>query len=140
MQRRPNSDWQRIERGRYRIPLVQQRGQWQPKMPTKAAEKYLKQANSVYDLPSTEEAVRWMHTTCGYPVKSIWLKAIKAGNFTGWPVISERTVSKYYPETKETPKGHMSQTRKNVRSTKVKKCFLKQWGRQRRYQFFETGV
>ena len=53
--------------------------------------------------------------------KSTWIKAIKAGNFTGWPVIGERTVSKYYPKTNETPKGHMSQTRKNERSTKVKK-------------------
>ena len=96
----------RDERGRYRIPLVQQRGQWKPKIPTKASKKYLQQANSVYDLPSTEEAVKWLHATCGYPVKSTWIKAIKAGNFTGWPIINERTVNKYYPETTETPKGH----------------------------------
>ena len=64
-----------------------------------------------------------MHATCGYPVKSTWLKAIKAGNFLGWPVINERTVSKYYPETTETPKGHMNQTRKNVRSTKKHENF-----------------
>ena len=64
-----------------------------------------------------------MHATCGYRVKSTWLKAIKAGNFMGWPVINERTVSKYYPETTETPKGHMNQTRKNVQSTKKKENF-----------------
>ena len=64
-----------------------------------------------------------MHATCRYPVKSTWLKAIKAGNFIGWPVINERTVSKYYPETTETPKGHMNQTRKNVRSTKKHEKF-----------------
>ena len=68
----------------------------------------MQQANSVYDLPSTEEAVKWMHATCGYPVKSTWIKAIKAGNFTGWPIINERTVAKYYPETEETPKGHLN--------------------------------
>ena len=95
------------EIGRYRILLVQQRRQWQPKTPTKAAKRYLKQANSVYDFPSTEEVVKWMHATCRYPVKLTWLKAIKVGNFNGWPVISERKVSKYYPETTETPKGHM---------------------------------
>ena len=50
-------------------------------MPTKALKKYLQQANSVYDLPSTDEVVRWMHATYGYSVKSTWLKAIKAGNF-----------------------------------------------------------
>ena len=29
-----------------------------------------------------------------------------------------REVAKYYPETKETPTGHLNQTRKNVESTK----------------------
>ena len=110
----------RDERGRYRIPLVQNRGNWQPKQPTKRSKKYLQQANSVYDLPSTEEAIKWMHAVCGYPVKSTWLKAVKAGNYIGWPLITEGNVKKYYPETTETPKGHMNQTRKNVRSTKVK--------------------
>ena len=33
-------------------------------------------------------------------------------------MLTERNVKKYYPETNETPKGHMAQTRKNVRSTK----------------------
>ena len=57
---------------------------------------------------------------CGYPVKSTWIKAIKAGNFTGWPILKKRNVAKYYPETTKTPKGHLNQTRKNVRSTKPK--------------------
>ncbi len=60
-----------------------------------------------------------MHAVCGYPVKSMWLKAIAAGNFIGWPLLNVQNVKKYYPETTETPKGHMDQTRKNVRSTKV---------------------
>ena len=30
-----------------------------------------------------------------------------------------RNVKRYYPETTETPKGHMNQTHKNVRSSKV---------------------
>ena len=110
----------RDERGRYRIPLIQQKGHWQPRRPTKRAKKALNQANSVYDLPSIEQAVKWMHAVCGYPVKSTWLKAIKAGNFIGWPLLTVENVRKYYPETDETPKGHMNQTRKNVRSTKAK--------------------
>jgi hypothetical protein len=61
-----------------------------------------------------------MHAVCGYPVKSTWLKAIKAGNYVGWPMLTERNVQKYYPETTETAKGHLNQTRKNVRSTKAK--------------------
>ena len=35
-------------------------------------------------------------------------------------MINKRNVAKYYPETTETPKGHLNQTRKNVRSTKTK--------------------
>ena len=61
-----------------------------------------------------------MHAVCAYPVKSTWVKAIKAGNFTGWPMLNKRNIAKYYPETTETPKGHLNQTRKNVRSTKPK--------------------
>jgi len=106
--------------GRYRIPLVQQRGQWQPRRPNKRQRKFLRQANSVYDLPSTEQAIKWMHAVCGYPVKSTWLKAVKAGNYVGWPMLTERNVKKYYPETSETAKGHLNQTRKNVRSTRSK--------------------
>jgi hypothetical protein len=74
----------------------------------------------VYDLPSTEQAIRWMHAVCGYPVKSTWLKAVKAGNFVGWPLLTERNITKYYPDAVETQKGHMNQARKNVRSTKSK--------------------
>ena len=48
----------RDERGRYRIPLIRKKGNWQPRRPTKAAREFLHQANSVYDLPSTEEAVK----------------------------------------------------------------------------------
>jgi hypothetical protein len=61
-----------------------------------------------------------MHTICGYPVKLTWLKAIKAGNYMSWPMLTERNVQKYYPETIETAKGHLNQTRKNAWSTKVK--------------------
>jgi phosphoribosylformylglycinamidine (FGAM) synthase PurS component len=110
----------RDEHGSYRIPLLQQKGQWQPHRPSKRVNKTLKQANSVYDLPSTEQAIKWMHAVCGYPVKSTWIKAVKAGNFVGWSLLTEKNINKYYPESEETNKGHTNQTRKNVRSTKLK--------------------
>jgi hypothetical protein len=106
--------------GRYRIPLMQQRGQWQPRWPSNQVQKALRQANSVYDLPSTEQAIKWMHAACIYPVKSTWFKAIKAGNYVGWPMLNECNVQMYYPETTKTAKGHIKQTRKNVCSTKAK--------------------
>ena len=110
----------RDSRSRYRIPLVQQQVQWQPRRPSQKARVELRQANSVYDLPSTWQAIKCMHAVYGYPVKSTWLKAIQSGNFVGWSLLKTKNVQKYYPESTETPKGHMNQTRKNVRSTKTK--------------------
>jgi hypothetical protein len=106
--------------GQYRIPLMQQRGHRQPRRPSKQKQKALRHAHSVYDLPSTKQAIKWMHTICGYPVKSTWLKAIKAGNYVGWPMLTEPNVQKYYPKTTKTAKGHLNHTRKNVWSTKIK--------------------
>ncbi|KAL7439594.1 hypothetical protein ACHAXM_007602 [Skeletonema potamos] len=111
----------RDEHGRYKIPLLPTRdGTCAPKVPTRRTISKLSEANNVYDLPSTEQAIRWFHATLGYPVRSTWLKAIKNGHFRGWPLLTERNVKRYYPETDETPMGHLSQRRKNVRSTKPK--------------------
>jgi len=98
----------RDDKGQYHIPLVQQRGHWQPQKPSKKARHALRQANSVYDLPSIKQAIKWMHAVRGYPVKTTWSKAAKAGNFVGWPLLTEKNINKYYPETDETPKGHMN--------------------------------
>ena len=78
----------------------------------KKPKKYLQEANSIYNLPTTEEAIKWIHIVCGYPVNLTSLKAIKAGNFTEWPILNERNVANLYPETKETPKGHTNETKK----------------------------
>eukprot|EP00804_Cyclotella_cryptica_P009774 CCRYP_013229-RB/>CCRYP_013229-RB protein AED:0.40 eAED:0.41 QI:0/0/0/1/0/0/3/0/222 len=110
-----NTHWD--THGCYRIPL------WQPCQPSKRAQAALHNTNNVYDLPSTKQAIKWLHAMCGYPVKSSWMKAIKEGNFHGWPLLMATNVLKYYPETIETPKGHLNQTRKNVCSTKLKHPF-----------------
>ena len=65
-----------------------------------------------------------MHAVCGYPVNSTWIKSIKAGNYVGWPMLTERNVARYYPEINETPKGHLNQSRKNFRSTNPKRTPL----------------
>ncbi len=46
-------------------------------------------------------------------------QSIKAGNYVGWPMLTECNVQKYYPKTIKTAKGHLSQTRKNVQLTKA---------------------
>ena len=67
---KPITTGKRDERGRYRIPLMQTRGQWKPRKPSNKSKKFLQEANIVYNLPTTEEAVKWMQTVCGYLVKS----------------------------------------------------------------------
>ncbi len=89
---------------------MQQRGHWQPRRPSKQAQK----------VPLTKQAIKWVHTISRYPVKSTWLKAIKVGNYVGWPMLTECNIQKYYPKTIKTAKGHLNQTRKNIWSTKVK--------------------
>ena len=79
-QNKPILVGKRDERGRYRIPLTQYHGQWQPRRPTKEARRQLQMTHSVYDLPSKEEYIKWMHVVCGYPVKFMWIKSIKAVN------------------------------------------------------------
>ena len=78
------------------------------------------QAFSAYDLPNVEALVRYVHVAAGFPVKSTWLDAIKAGNFASWSGLTYQNASKYCPSYEETIKFNMAQTRHNVRSTKHK--------------------
>ena len=78
------------------------------------------EANNVYNLPSTKQSIRYLHAAAGFPVKSEWIKAIKAGNYITWPELTAEAVHKHFPESDETQKGHMKQQHQNVRSTKVK--------------------
>lgn len=74
-------------------------------------------ASNVYDLPSTEQVVRYLHAAAGFPTKATWLKAINDGFYATWPMINARNVNKYFPESEETQKGHMRQKRSGVRKT-----------------------
>jgi hypothetical protein len=75
--------------------------------------------NSVYELPNQEQVIAWYHAAAGYPTKATWLKAIEAGFFATWPLLTAKAVKKHYPETEETPKGHMKRVKSGVRSTKA---------------------
>jgi hypothetical protein len=55
--------------------------------------------------------------TCFSPVKSTFIKAIEADNFTTWPNLTEHNVKQNLEKSEATIKGHMNQQRKNVRST-----------------------
>lgn len=74
--------------------------------------------NNLYELPSIERAVRYLHAAAGFPTKATWLRAIRNGHYVSWPLLTVRNVNKHFPESEETQKGHMRNQRQGVRSTK----------------------
>ena len=77
-------------------------------------------ALSATDLPSVAALVHYLHAAAGFPVKSTWLAAIKAGNYASWPGLTYSNAARHCPDSTETLKGHLTQTRKGLRSTKPK--------------------
>ena len=77
-----------------------------------------KAINNVYELPSIEKAVQYLHGAAGFPTKATWFRSISASNYLTWPLINVKNVYKYFPQSEETQKGHMRNQRQGVRSTK----------------------
>ena len=75
---------------------------------------------NAHDLPIVCSLVHYLHACTGFPVRSTWLAAIKAGDFTSWPGLNYTNAAKYCPVSVETLKGHMTQTRQGARSIKPK--------------------
>ena len=71
-------------------------------------------------MPSVKALVRFLHAADGFPVKSTWLAAIRAGNYGMWQGLTYKNAKTYHLTTAETLKGHMTQTRQRVRSAKRK--------------------
>ena len=76
--------------------------------------------NNVYDLASIGRAVQYLHAATGFLTKATWIKAIRKGNYLSWPLINVQNVSKHFPESEETRKGHMRNQQQGVRSTKIR--------------------
>ena len=74
--------------------------------------------NNVYELPSIEQSIRYLHGAAGFPTKATWLRSIRNGNYLSWPLVNVKNVNKYFPESEETQKGHMRNQRQGVCSTK----------------------
>ena len=77
-------------------------------------------ANNTYNMPSVKALVRFLYAAAGFSVKSIWLAAIRAGNYATWPGLTYKNAKTYHPTIRETLKSHMTQTRQGVLSTKIK--------------------
>ena len=75
---------------------------------------------NVYDLPTTEKIVRYLHAALGFPTKATVLLAIRKDWLIGWPSLTTENTNAYFPESNKTQDGHMKQQRQGVRSTKEK--------------------
>jgi hypothetical protein len=76
---------------------------------------------SVYEISKIYNTIQYLHAVAGTPVPSTFVKATKDGSFTTWPTLTPERVNKYLEKSEATVKGHLNQTRKNVRSTEPKK-------------------
>ena len=74
---------------------------------------------NAHDLPSVGALVRYLHATAGFPVKYTWLGAIKSGNYSSWPGLTYANASTYCPLSVDSVKGHITQSRQGVRSTRA---------------------
>jgi len=77
-------------------------------------------ANAIFDLPNSRQTLQYFHTATGFPVKEIFLDAVRAGNYATWPGLTMTLITKHFPDSDEKQKGHMKGQRKGVRSTKTK--------------------
>jgi hypothetical protein len=75
---------------------------------------------SVYELKTQPELIRYYHAAAGFPTKPTWLRAIKNNHYASWTGLTYDGVSKYYPESTETNKGHGRKLKSGQRSTKKK--------------------
>ena len=76
--------------------------------------------HNVYELPSIERTIRYLHAEEGFPTKSTWIKSIRNGNFLIWPLITVTNAHKNFSELKEIQKVHKQNQRQGLRSTKVR--------------------
>ena len=76
-------------------------------------------AMGVYELPSTKEVVRYLHASLGYPTQAMLLTAAQHGNLITFPGLTPHNISRHFPESDKTQKGHMKQMKQGIRSTKI---------------------
>jgi hypothetical protein len=78
------------------------------------------QCNHAHDSNNQKDLINYLHAACFSPVKSTWITAIKNGNFSSWPGLTEHAVEKHLSKSTSTTKGHLNQQRQNARTIKIK--------------------
>jgi hypothetical protein len=75
--------------------------------------------NHAHDISNQKGLINYLHAACFSPVKCTWIAAIKNGNFTSWPGLTECAVEKHLSKSPATVKDHLNQQRMKTRSTKI---------------------
>jgi hypothetical protein len=68
-------------------------------------------------LSNTCQSLMYYHPLAGFPVKETFMDAVRVGNYATWTGLTTTLISKHFPNSEETQKGHMKGQRKGVRST-----------------------
>ena len=71
-------------------------------------------AFSAYNLPIIEARFRFYHAAAGFTINSTWIQAIKSDNYATWPGLTTSNAAKYCPDSIETSKVCMNQTRQGL--------------------------
>ena len=76
-------------------------------------------SNSVYEQKTKQDVVKFIHAACFSPVPQTLVQAINASFFSSWHDLTASLITKHFPKCEATTLGHLDQTRKNIRSTRV---------------------
>ena len=87
-------------------------------VPTRDTNTTVNSANSVYNLRTIADVIKYHHMCSWCPCIKTWTEAIDNGHFSGFPGLTSANVRKYLPQSIETTKGHMTKERQHKRSTK----------------------
>jgi hypothetical protein len=103
--------------GLWTVPLDNKNQEWGNKYKSKRDNIM----SNVYEINKVQGVIQYLHAAVGYPVTSKFIKAIEAGSSVTWPTLTAQHVRKYLEKSEAKIKGHLNQTRNNVRSTLPKK-------------------
>ncbi len=108
-------------------PLCQDTGLWKLDLDYKVlGQEYpdqfiagVNKANTILDLPNTQQSLLYHHAAAGFPPKDTFLDAVQAGNYATWHGLATTLILKPSPNLNKMQKGHMKRQQKGVRLTKV---------------------
>jgi hypothetical protein len=81
--------------------------------------------HNVNKLKTQPELVQYLHALAGFPTKPTWIEAIKNNHNVSWPGLTVNAVTKHFPESKETMKGHGQKGKSGLQFTKPTEPIIK---------------